>query len=199
MSVFLVNPSVLFSVGSLKPYSDCIRFTRVDWVMLIYHMTSVILMAISHGIRNLSKTTRSDNSIYAPPSRPGRHVRATSIDLLIQLWLDSVFNRHLPKANLSSVPLTSPFDLVFDLNGIYWHMQKTFEVCSRLVPPPRTQLNVSSSVEKTWKTTLNRKLRNIYIHIYSWPIRTGLVLPEVILPDLFTEGKSPRNLYWHRP
>ncbi len=93
------------------------------------------------------------------------------------------------------MPLTSAFDLLFDLNCMRY-MQKTFEVCHRLVPPPRTQLNASSSVEKDAENLLlNRKLRNIYVHIYCWSIRTGLVLPEVILPDLFTEGKNRRNLY----
>ncbi len=71
--------------------------------MLIYHRTSVIVIVNSHRIRNLSKTTSSgrSNSIYAQLSPPCRHVHATSIDLLIQLWLDSVCNRHLPKANVS--------------------------------------------------------------------------------------------------
>ncbi len=60
-----------------KPYSDGISFTGVDGVMQFYHRTSVILMADSHGIRNLSKTIRSGrgNSIYAPPSPACRHVR----------------------------------------------------------------------------------------------------------------------------
>ncbi len=40
---------------------------------------------------------------------------------------------------------------------------------------------------------LNRKLQNIYVYIYCWSI------PEVIIPDLFTEGKNRRNLSWHRP
>ncbi len=135
--------------GYLQPYSDWISFTRVDGVMFIYHWP------IHTGIRNFTKTTRSgrSNSIYAPPSPPCRHVHATSIALLIKLWLDSVCNRHLPKANRSFVPLTSAFALHFDLNGMHCHMQKTFKVCHRLVPPPRTQLYASSSVEKMWKTT----------------------------------------------
>ncbi len=109
----------------LKPYSDWISFTRVDGVMLIYHRTSVILMANSHWIRNLSKTTRSgrSNSIYAPPLPPCHHVRATSIDLLIKSILDSVCNRYLPKTNRSFVPLTSAFDLLFDLNGVRCHAE----------------------------------------------------------------------------
>ncbi len=83
----VVGGNSIYTVLSLKPYSDWISFTRVDGVMLIYHRTSVILMVNSHGIRNLSKTTRSgrSNSIYTPPSPPCRHVRATSIDLLIKL------------------------------------------------------------------------------------------------------------------
>ncbi len=134
---------------SLKPYSDWISFTRVDGAMLIYHRTFVILMVNSHGIRNLIKTTKSarSNSIYAPPSPPCRHVCATSIDL-IKLWLDSVCKRHLPEANRRFVPLTCAFNLLFDLNGMCCHMQKTFEVCHRPVLPPRTQLNASSSIEK---------------------------------------------------
>ncbi len=42
-------------------------------------------------------------------------------------------------------------------------------------------------------TLMSAKNNTGFQHIN--PIRTGLVLPEVISPDLFTEGKSHRNLY----
>ncbi len=35
--------------------------------------------------------------------------------------------------------------------------------------------------------------------MYSWSIHTGLVLPGILFPELFTEGKSRRNVYWHTP
>ncbi len=64
-------------IAEEKLYSDGISFTGVDGVMPFYHRTSVILMADSHGIRNLSKTIRSGrgNSIYVPPSPACRDVR----------------------------------------------------------------------------------------------------------------------------
>ncbi len=37
-----------------------------------------------------------------------------------------------------------------------------------------------------YKTTA----QSISVHLYHWSILTGLVLSEVILPDVFTEGKS---------
>ncbi len=41
----------------------------------------------------------------------------------------------------------------------------------------------------------------IFEYCEGWKALYGDIdsLPEVILPDLFTEGKSRRNLYWHRP
>ncbi len=115
--------------------------------------------------------------------------------LFALLFICIVSFRHLPKTNRSFVPLTIAFNLLYDLNVMHCQMQKTFKVCHRLVPLPRTQLNASLSMKKRRKLILNGKLQNLYVHTYSRSIRTGLVLPEVILTDLFTEGKCRLNLY----
>ncbi len=56
------------------PYSDWISFTRVDGVMLIYHRTSVILMANLHRIRNSGSTL-----FYSPVT----HVHAYYVLIIV--------------------------------------------------------------------------------------------------------------------
>ncbi len=162
--------------ASLKPYSDWISFTRADGVMLIYHRTSVILMANSHWIKNLSKTTRSGMSNYLRTAVNYLLSCTWYIDRfikLIKLWLDSVCNRHLPKTNRSFVPPTSAVDLLFDLNCMHCHMQKAFKVWHRLVPPHKTPLNASSVEKKHPKKYFKYKMTVCLYTYLQLSIRTG--------------------------
>ncbi len=84
---------------------------------------------------------------------------------------------YLPKVNRSVVPLTRAFNLIFDLNSMRCQMQNTFEVCHRLVPPPRIQLNASSVEKKTTQKT--------YFKIGNYGILTYI----------FTAGLFTQNYY----
>jgi len=68
--------------------------------------------------------------------------------------------QHLPKANISFMPLTSAFDLLFDLNGMW----KTLEYCHRFVPPPITQVNAFSSAPILKK---NNKKHKTHTHTHT--------------------------------